>query len=196
MFSNWNEGGLVLMRREIISRKTLRQELVREGLIGEEDPVPAAAEKIFKKSVPSFKTQTHFYGYDGRGNDPTGFDCTYTYNLGWCVFSLIANGATGQMAAIRNLELDFSRWEPIGIPIAPLMHLEERKGRLTLVLEKSVVDVHSPAFRVTKALRKTWLAARPGEDQFRRPGPIRFSGTAEEDSPITLVLNALERNDA
>ncbi len=193
MFANWDEGGMLLMKEDIISLKTLRQELVREGLVGEEEPVPAAVEKIFKKSVPNFKTQTHFYGYDGRGNDPTGFDCIYTYNLGWCVFSLIANGATGQMASIRNLELDFSQWEPIGIPIAPLMHLEERKGKLTLVLEKSVVDVHSPAFRVVKALREKWMAAHPGDDQFRRPGPIRFSGAAEEDRPITLVLNAMDR---
>jgi pyrophosphate--fructose-6-phosphate 1-phosphotransferase len=97
------------------------------------------------------------------------------------------------MAAIRNLELDFSRWEPVGIPIAPLMRLEERKGKLTLVLEKSVVDVESPAFRVVEALRDKWLAAHPGEDEFRRPGPIRFSGKAEEDRPITLVLNAVGR---
>jgi pyrophosphate--fructose-6-phosphate 1-phosphotransferase len=184
------------MRKEIISRKTLRQEIVRAGALEEKDPVPPALEKVFKATVPNFKTQTHFYGYDGRGNDPTRFDCTYTYNLGLCVFSLIANGATGQMAAIRNLEKDFSQWDPIGIPIAPLMHLEERKGKLTLVLEKSVVDVQSPAFRVSKALREKWLAAEPGEDDYRRPGPIRFSGKAEEDRPITLVLNAFGEDDS
>ncbi len=195
LFHNWGEEVPLLVRREIISRKTLRQELARAGVIGEGEPVPPAVEKIFNKSVPKFKTQAHFYGYDGRGNDPTRFDCTYTYNLGLCVFSLIAHGGTGQMAAIRNLELDFSRWEPVGIPIAPLMRLEERKGKLTLVLEKSVVDVESPAFRVVQALRDKWLAAHPGEDEFRRPGPIRFSGRAEEDRPITLVLNAMGRED-
>jgi len=150
-------------------------------------------EKIYKKSVPNFKTQIHFYGYDGRGNDPTRFDCNYTYNLGLTVFSLIANGSTGQMAAIRNLEMDFSMWEPIGIPIAPLMHLEERKGKLTLVLEKALVDLNSVSFRVVKALREKWLAAKPGADNYRRPGPIRFTGKGEEDKPITLVLNALDR---
>jgi pyrophosphate--fructose-6-phosphate 1-phosphotransferase len=196
LFSNYGEEGLLRMRKEIISRKTLRQEIVRAGALEEKDPVPPALEKVFKATVPNFKTQTHFYGYDGRGNDPTRFDCTYTYNLGLCVFSLIANGATGQMAAIRNLEKDFSQWDPIGIPIAPLMHLEERKGKLTLVLEKSVVDVQSPAFRVSKALREKWLAAEPGEDDYRRPGPIRFSGKAEEDRPITLVLNAFGEDDS
>jgi pyrophosphate--fructose-6-phosphate 1-phosphotransferase len=107
------------------------------------------------------------------------------------VFSLIANGGTGQMAAIRNLEQDFSKWEPIGIPIGPLMRLEERKGRLELVLEKSLVDVNSASFKIAKALREKWLAAVPSDDNYRRPGPIRFTGESEEDRPITLLLNAL-----
>ena len=96
------------------------------------------------------------------------------------------------MAAIRNLEKEFDRWEPIGVPIAALMHLEERKGKLELVLEKSLVDVNSVAFRVAKAFREKWLAAVPGDDDYRRPGPIRFTGKNTEDRPITLVLNALE----
>jgi pyrophosphate--fructose-6-phosphate 1-phosphotransferase len=165
--------------------------LVRESMLTEEAPIPKAIEKIYKKSVPTFKTQTHFYGYDGRGSDPTRFDCIYTYNLGMTVFSLIANGATGQMASIKNLEQEFSRWEPIGIPIAPLMHLEERKGKLTLVLEKSVVDTASVSFQVVKAFRELWLAAFPGPDNYRRPGPIRFTGASEENRPITLVLNSI-----
>jgi pyrophosphate--fructose-6-phosphate 1-phosphotransferase len=191
LFENYADGEFLLRKTSIISVKTCKQALVSEGLIKPDDEIPAAVEKIYKKSVPSFKTQIHFYGYDGRGNDPTRFDCIYTYNLGRTVFSLIANGATGQMAAIRNLEKDFSKWEPIGIPIAPLMHLEERKGKLALVLEKSIVNVNSVAFQVVKANRERWLAVGSDEDHFRRPGPIRFSGKSEEDRPITLELNAL-----
>ena len=191
LFKNYDDGFL-LMKESIISMKTLKQELINEGVILENEKIPASVEKIYNRSVPKFKTQIHFYGYDGRGNDPTRFDCIYTYNLGLTVFSLIANGATGQMASIKNLEMDFSEWEPIGIPIAPLMHLEERKGKLTLVLEKSVVDVNSISFRVVKALREKWLAASPGEDNYRRPGPIRFDGESEEERPITMTLNALE----
>ena len=191
MFENYSDGHMLLRKSSIISFKTLKQALIKEGVLGKKDSLPAALEKIFKKSVPNLKTQTHFYGYDGRGSNPTRFDCTYTYNLGLTVFSLIANGASGQMAAIRNLEFDFSLWEPIGVPIAPLMHLEERKGRLELVLEKSVVDVDSNAFRIVKALREKWLAAQPGDDSYRRPGPIRFKSTIEENRPITLSLNAI-----
>jgi pyrophosphate--fructose-6-phosphate 1-phosphotransferase len=191
IFKNYN-AEILLIKESIISVKTLKRTLAKAGVISEGENVPIPIEKIYQKSVPKLKTQIHFYGYDGRGNDPTQFDCNYTYNLGLTVFNLIANGATGQMAAIRNLEKDFSQWEPLGIPIAPLMHLEERKGKLALVLEKSVVDVNSVSFRVVKAFREKWLAAVPGEDNYRRPGPIRFTGKSEEGRPLTLVLNALD----
>jgi len=191
MFKNYGAGEYLLVKPGIISIKTLSQALKKAGLKTAGNKIPAVVEKIFKKSMPSFKTQIHFYGYDGRGNDPTHFDCNYTYNLGLTVFSLIVNGATGQMAAIKNLDMDNSRWEPIGIPIAPLMHLEERKSKLALVIEKSIVDVNSIAFQVVKAYREKWLAAEPGNDHYRRPGPIRFTGTSEEERPIILELNAV-----
>jgi pyrophosphate--fructose-6-phosphate 1-phosphotransferase len=192
LFKNYGSETHLLVKSAVISVKTLNQALKRQGLIKADEKIPAAVEKIFKKSMPSFKTQIHFYGYDGRGNDPTRFDCIYTYNLGLTAFSLIANGVTGQMAAIKNLDKDFSKWEPIGIPIAPLMHLEERKGKLALVIEKSIVDVNSVAFRVVQAHREKWLAATPGDDHYRSPGPIRFTGKSEEDRPITLELNAID----
>ena len=164
----------LIMKSGIISKKTLKRALVSEGMIPEEDPVPGAVLKIFKASDPKFKTQTHFYGYDGRGADPTLFDCNYTYNLGLTAFHLIVGGATGQMAAIQNLEKKFDQWTPIGIPIARLMHLEERKGRLELVIEKSLVELDSNAFRVFKALRESWLAADQHPDHYPPPrsGPV------------------------
>jgi pyrophosphate--fructose-6-phosphate 1-phosphotransferase len=192
LFENYDDDSAFLMvKTSIVSHRRLKQALIKEGAMKEDEKIPGPIEKIFNKSVPKFKTQVHFYGYDGRGSDPTRFDCTYAYNLGLTVFSLIANGATGQMAAIKNLEKGFSSWEPIGIPIVPLMHLEERKGKLALVLEKSVVSVNSPAFGVVKAFREHWLGAVPEKDEYRRPGPIRFAGKSEEERPITLVLNAL-----
>ena len=193
IFENYGQADFLLTKKTIFSSKTLGQHLIEAGLIDEEDNIPAAVKKIYAKTTPSFKTQLHFYGYDGRGNDPTRFDCAYTYNLGFTVFSLIANGVTGQMAAIKNLEMPFEQWEPLGIPIAPLMHLEERKGKLALVIEKSIVDVDSVAFRVAKANREKWLAPFAGPDHYRKPGPIRFTGKSEEERPITLELNALNR---
>jgi diphosphate-dependent phosphofructokinase len=191
LFKNYDQSEYLLVKDNIISLRTLTAELTKAGVLQDNEKIHPAIEKIYMATVPKFKTQTHFYGYDGRGSDPTQLDCTYTYNLGLTVFSLIANGATGQMAGIRNLELGFKHWEPMGLPIAPLMRLEERKGRLTLVLEKSLVDLNSPAFQVVKAFREKWLAANPGEDQYRRPGPIRLDNKNEEDRPITLQINAL-----
>ncbi|MFO7930570.1 MAG: 6-phosphofructokinase [Desulfosalsimonas sp.] len=194
LFRNYrSQDRFLMVKKSIVSVKTLKQTLAKQGLADEDKSIPSAVEKIYKASVPDFKTQNHFYGYDGRGNDPTWFDCTYTYNLGHTVFSLIAGGATGQMAAIKNLEKTFGEWEPIGIPIAPLMHLEERKGRLALVLQKALVDIESPSFGVFSAMREKWLAPHPGPDCYRRPGPIRYSGESEDARPITLVLNDLGR---
>lgn len=193
IFKNYGQSDFLLIKSEIISKKTMKQVLENEGMLKESEDIPQAVKKVFEKSVPKFKTQTHFYGYDGRGSDPTWFDCTYTYNLGFTVFSLIASGATGQMAAIRNLERGFEHWEPIGIPIAPMMHLEERKGKLELVLEKSIVDVNSPAFRVVKALREKWLAAVPGNECYRNPGPNVLTGGTVEKRPLTLKLNSLDK---
>ena len=191
LFRNYKESPFLLVEKSIISKKTLTQKLLLEGLIKEGEEAPQPIMHIFNKSVPKFKTQLHFYGYDGRGSDPTLFDCNFGYNLGLTAFSLIANGATGQMAAIMHLEHDFEKWAPHGIPIAKLMHLEERKGRLALVIERAVVDTDSNAFRVFKALREEWLAACPGEDRFRRPGPVRFTGKSEEERPMTLTLNSI-----
>ncbi|MCP4722814.1 MAG: hypothetical protein GY860_25450 [Desulfobacteraceae bacterium] len=182
----------LLVKKTIISQKTLKQALVSNELMDAEENIPGTIVEIFKKSQPNFKTQTHFYGYDGRGSAPSHFDCNYTYNLGMTAFHLIAGNATGQMAAIRNLEMEFEKWEPIGIPIAKLMHLEERKGKLELVIEKSLVDLNSNGFRVYKGLREKWLAADPGQDHYRQPGPVRFDGETEEDRPISLVLNSIQ----
>jgi len=190
LFQNYNDTQVpLLMKKNIICEKTLRLALIQGGKLTDSEKISPALLKILKKSIPKFKTRLHFYGYDGRGSNPTRFDCMYAYNLGHAVFSLIANGATGQMAAIKNLEKGFESWEPIGIPLAPLMHLEERKGKLSLVMEKSVVDTASPAFQVVKRLRERWLAANESPECYRKPAPIRFTGDTEEDRPMTLLLN-------
>ncbi|CAN2044714.1 diphosphate-dependent phosphofructokinase [Candidatus Magnetomoraceae bacterium gMMP-13] len=192
LFKNYEKDKFLLVKESIISLKTLKNTLIKENAIGKNDEIPQSVEKIYKKSEPKFKTQIHFYGYDGRGSEPTKFDCIYTYNLGYTIFSLIESKVTGQMAAIKNIEQDFSKWQPISIPLAPLMHLEERKRKLALVMEKSIIDVESPAFQTVKALREKWLAASEDEeDCFRKPPPIRFTGDTEEDRPITLLLNSI-----
>lgn len=135
----------------------------------------------------NFRTQNHYYGYDGRGTFPTKFDCDYGYNLGYAAFRLLANGATGYMAGIKDLHKPVEEWQPIGIPLAPLMHLEERRGRLELVIAKQKVDLESPAFRILERERARWAL----EDHYRFPGPIQFCGPSADTKPITLLLNSL-----
>ncbi len=134
-----------------------------------------------------FRTHHHYYGYDGRGTFPTQFDCDYTFNLGAAAYSLLANGATGYMAAIRDLHRPVEAWQPIGIPLAPLMHLEERKGRLELVIQKQRVDLESQAFKILEQERQKWAL----EDHYRFPGPIQFQGPSADTKPITLLLNSI-----
>jgi len=191
LFENYTNSNhhFLLLKKSIVSSSDLKKELIQTEKLLEDNDIHPALLKIFNKSIPNFKTRLHFYGYDGRGSNPTRFDCMYAYNLGNTAFSLIANGITGQMAAVKNLEKGFTHWEPIGIPLAPLMHLEERKGKLSLVMEKSIVDTKSPAFQVVKKFREKWLAANDLPECYRHPAPIRFTGDTEEDRPITLILN-------
>jgi pyrophosphate--fructose-6-phosphate 1-phosphotransferase len=73
------------------------------------------------------------------------------------------------------------------------MHLDERKGKLTLVMEKRIVELDSTAFLVVKGLREEWLAAGPGGDHYRKPCPIAFSEDGDDNRPITLTLNAMKQ---
>ena len=82
----------------------------------------------------------------------------------------MANGCTGYMAAIKDLHKPLEKWQPIGIPLAPLMHLEERKGRLELVIAKQKVDLKSTAFK-TLAQERAALGHRRSLP-FSRADPI------------------------
>jgi diphosphate-dependent phosphofructokinase len=190
IFEDYNEE-ILIVKSSIMSLATLKQALINANLMSKEDYILKCIKKVYEKSVPNFKTQFHFYGYDGRGSDPTYFDCNYCYNLGLTAFSLIANDATAQMAVIKNLEKSFENWEPLGIPIASLLKLEERKGKLDLVIERSIVDLNDPAFLTVKANRDKWLAAEPGDDNYRHASPISFNEELKNEKPLTLVLNGI-----
>ena len=92
------------------------------------------------------------------------------------------------MAAIKDLHKPLEKWQPLGIPLAPLMHLEERTGRLELVIAKQKVDLKSTAFKTLVQERASWAL----EDHYRFPGPIQFYGPSADDKPLTLQLNALD----
>ncbi len=78
--------------------------------------------------VGKFKTQHHFFGYEGRCADPSNFDADYCYALGFNATMLINAGATGYMSAIRHLAKPATEWEAGGIPITMMMNMEHRNG--------------------------------------------------------------------
>lgn len=190
IFENSLDEKFLLRKKEIISRKTLKQSLLDNNLVCNDGEIPKMALEIFEESIPCFKMQTHFYGYDGRGADPTAFDSNYTYNLGASSFFLICGGCTGYMAVVRNLEKDFESWSPGGLPLAPMMHLEERKGKLALVIEKAIVDLESPAFKRLKDMRDEWVGLYPEEDKVREPDPDNLCEDKMHIAPMILTLNS------
>jgi len=136
--------------------------------------------KNFLKFV--FAVQTGFLGYEGRCGAPTRFDADYSMNLGLVAGSLALGGQTGYMASMINLS---SGSEPIGIPLAALIHGEERKGVIKPVIEKALVTLDSPAFQAYAGNRDTWAEGNSS----RSPGGIQYQGELAAMMPLVVALN-------
>lgn len=118
-----------------------------------------------------FHAQPLFCGYEGRSAYPTNFDCQYCYALGHVAALLVAAKETGYMCCVHDLYLKAPReWGILGVPLVPLMDLEERKGKVKPVIKKAVVDLDSSAFQQFKKNRETWKLS----DDYQYPGPIQF----------------------
>ena len=128
--------------------------------------------------------QEHFFGYEGRACLPTNFDATYCYALGRLVAVGIQEGLTGVIASIQGLKNDVTEWRGSFIPTVSLMDLEERKGKLKPVIQKTLVDLKSRAYLEYKAKKDAWAL----NDAYRFPGPIQFEGGKELSDlpPLTL----------
>ena len=66
-----------------------------------------------------------------------------------------------------------------------LVTSELRKGKPELVIEKSLVDLSSPAFEFFAEHRDRWSK----EDLFSSPGPTQYWGPACNQVPITVAFN-------
>ncbi len=136
--------------------------------------------KNFLKFV--FTVQTGFLGYEGRCGAPTRFDADYSMNLGLTAGSLALGGQTGYMASMINLS---GGSQPIGIPLAALIHGEERKGVVKPVIEKALVTLDSPAFQAYVRNRDTWAEGNSS----RSPGAIQYQGELAAMMPLVVALN-------
>ncbi|MCP3944978.1 MAG: diphosphate--fructose-6-phosphate 1-phosphotransferase [Desulfobacteraceae bacterium] len=129
-----------------------------------------------------FRTNDHFFGYEGRCGAPSNFDANYTFNLGLVAGSLILQGKTGYMASITELD---KGGEPLAIPLTGLINVERRDGKDELVIKKALVKLDSPAFKFFSERRKEWWL----KDAFTSPGPRQMWGVNADQIPFTVALN-------
>jgi pyrophosphate--fructose-6-phosphate 1-phosphotransferase len=73
----------------------------------------------------------------------------------------------------------------LALPITGLIACELRKGKEEMVIEKSLVELDSPAFKLFAAHREKWAQG----DLFSSPGPIQHWGPASRQIPISVALN-------
>jgi pyrophosphate--fructose-6-phosphate 1-phosphotransferase len=131
-----------------------------------------------------FNAQPLFCGYEGRSGLPSNFDCGYCYALGFLSALLIEANATGYIGSIGNLSSPAENWEVAGIPIANMLHREEREGKQKSVIRKALVDLDDAHFLSFTNQRTAWIL----EDHYCCPGPIQFEGPKHitDTGPLTL----------
>jgi len=146
-----------------------------EKLLGE--MVKSKLEKMKNdgKFDGSFKTQYHFFGYEGRCAAPSNFDADYCYSLGYTASFLIREGKTGYMASVRNLTASSNEWIAAGVPITMLMNLEKRHGNFKPVIQKALVELNEEPFKFFAYKREEWAM----KTNYIYPGPIQYFGPSE-----------------
>ncbi len=134
----------------------------------------------------AFSPQAHFFGYEGRSALPTNFDANYCYTLGMTAAAVFHEGVSGYLCFAEGLNLPPSEWKVGATPIAPLLHLEERRGKKKAVIKKALVDLSGKAFQAFKNKRDGWVCS----DSYLMPGPIQFVGESvlTDSIPISLAL--------
>jgi diphosphate-dependent phosphofructokinase len=147
-----------------------------------EGKIDATPEQIDKIKSLSLSTQSHFLGYEGRCGKPTPFDAAFTFNLGLTAGSLILAGKTGYMAVVTDFD---KGGRALALPLSGLITSELRKGKPEEVIEKSLVELSSPAFEVFAENREKWAH----EDLFSSPGPIQHWGPTSKQIPISVALD-------
>ena len=138
----------------------------------------------------SFKTQHHFFGYEGRCAFPSNFDADYCYSLGYNAFMLIQYGYTGYLSKISNLSKPADQWVAGGMPITKMMNMERRNGEDKPVIRKALVELEGKPFRYFEAHRAEWAS----ETCYTYPGAIQYYGPSDVCDLTTKTL-ALEKGE-
>eukprot|EP00919_Chromeraceae_sp_WS-2016_P072829 GHVR01172161.1.p1 GENE.GHVR01172161.1~~GHVR01172161.1.p1 ORF type:complete len:1248 (+),score=290.09 GHVR01172161.1:34-3777(+) len=172
--------------------------VIREELLLERDPhgnvqvARIATERLLILMIESelerrgkrdkFVPVPHYFGYEGRCALPTLFDSNYCYSLGHTAAALVDQGRTGYMSVVRGLKDDVKDWRPAGCPLAIMMNMERRKGRLVPVIKKFLVELDKAPFLPFAQVREQWKY----RDCYTCPGPIQYDGPTS-NSVASLV---------
>lgn len=138
--------------------------------------------------IGKFNAQSHFFGYEGRCAFPSNFDADYCYSLGFNAFALINFGLTGYLSSVRNLNAPASEWVAGGIPLTMMMNMEKRHGEFKPVIQKALVRLDGPVFKVLETNREDWAM----NDKYLFPGAIQYFGPSCVCDVTTCTLQ-LER---
>ncbi len=147
-----------------------------------EGKIEATPEQVEDFKKVTLATQSHFLGYEGRSSKPTKFDAAFTFQLGLAAGSLVLAGKTGYMASITDFH---TGGRTLGLPLTGLITVETRKGKEEFVIEKSLVELESPSFKVFAQNRDKWAK----EDLFSSPGAIQYWGPTSKQIPIIVALD-------
>ena len=132
----------------------------------------------------SFAPLPHYFGYEGRCAFPSNFDADYCYTLGFTAALLIRENLTGYICSVRGLTKPAAQWQAGGVPMAQMMNMERRHGKMVPVIKKALVELDSPAFREFEKHRATWAK----ETSYAFPGAIQYFGPAEVSDTTTITL--------
>ncbi|MEN6372513.1 MAG: diphosphate--fructose-6-phosphate 1-phosphotransferase [Armatimonadota bacterium] len=131
-----------------------------------------------------FSPLAHFFGYEGRCATPSNFDADYCYSLGCTAAQLVRAGLTGYTAYVSNLTKPSDKWVAGGVPVTMMLCLEVRKGRLTPVIKKALVDLEDGPFSCLRINREKWALG----DEYVFPGPVQYFGPSEVCDAPTKTL--------
>ena len=138
----------------------------------------------------SFKTQHHFFGYEGRCAFPSNFDSDYCYSLGYNACMLIQYGYNGYLSKISNLSKPAEEWVAGGMPITKMMNMERRNGKDKPVIRKALVELNGKPFTYFASHRDAWAV----ETAYTYPGAIQYYGPSDVCDLTTRTL-ALEKGE-
>jgi len=160
-----------------------------EKLLAEMVGLKLAEWKAEGKYNGKFKTQMHFFGYEGRCAAPSNYDANYCYSLGFTAAALAGAGETGYMASVTNTDKPASEWECGGVPITMMMNIERRHGEDKPVIQKALVKLDGEPFLEFCRNRGKWAV----ETDYVYPGPIQYFGPAAVCDQITKTLELEKR---